>query len=147
MSRYLPGDIVQRRKGLVMHQGIALGDGRVLHNTPGRGEHISSEHEFRAGRRLHVSRQSLTERERALAHADRLRPRDYHLLRNNCEHTVSRASTGQAHSQQLKQWVAGVGVAGVAFALTRHPGIAAAGYALGRSLFGKTERGFGKKSR
>ena len=56
MTRYLPGDIVSRRKGMVMHRGIALGDGRVLHNTPFRGEHISSEEEFSAGRRLYVTR-------------------------------------------------------------------------------------------
>ena len=30
-SRVRPGDVVSRRKGLVMHRGISLGDGRVLH--------------------------------------------------------------------------------------------------------------------
>jgi hypothetical protein len=42
--------------------------------------------------------------------------------------------TGQAESPQLKSWIVGIGVATVAFALTRHPAITAAGYALGRSL-------------
>ena len=46
---YQPGDIVARRKWLVMHKGVVLGDGRILHNTPWRGEHVSSEREFRAG--------------------------------------------------------------------------------------------------
>ncbi len=43
MAQARPGDIVSRRKGLVMHRGVALGGGRVLHNTPFRGEHICSE--------------------------------------------------------------------------------------------------------
>ena len=36
MSRYLPGDVVARRKGLVMHHGVVLADGRILHNTRAR---------------------------------------------------------------------------------------------------------------
>ena len=36
-----PRDIVVRRKGLVMHKGLVLPDGCILHNTPGRGEHVS----------------------------------------------------------------------------------------------------------
>ena len=64
---YLPGDILSRRKGVVMHRGVALGNGQVLHNTPSRGEHISSVEEFRAGQRLHVEPRSRTQRERALS--------------------------------------------------------------------------------
>ena len=43
MPRYQPGDIVSRRKGLVMHKGIVTRDGRILHNTPFKGEHVCSE--------------------------------------------------------------------------------------------------------
>ncbi len=136
MSRYLAGDILSRRKGLVMHRGVALGDGRVLHNTPGRGEHISSEAEFANGQRVKVARASYTERQRSLSHAYRVERsgsrRSYHLLGNNCEHTVHRARSGAARSPQLRGWVAGLGLAAVALAVTRHPGIAAAGFALGQ---------------
>lgn len=136
MTRYLAGDVVSRRKGLVMHRGIALGDGRVMHNTPGRGEHISSESEFANGQRVRVETASYAERQRSLAHAARLERshsgRSYHLLGNNCEHTVHRAASGSARSPQLRGWVAGVGLAAVALAVTRHPGIAAAGFALGQ---------------
>ena len=136
MSRYLAGDILSRRKGLVMHRGVALGDGRVLHNTPGRGEHISSEVEFANGHRVNVARASYSSRQRSLAHADQFERsgagRSYHLLGNNCEHTVHRASSGEAHSPQLRGWVAGLGLAAVALVITRHPGIAAAGFALGQ---------------
>jgi len=136
MSRYLAGDVLSRRKGLVMHRGIALGDGRVLHNTPGRGEHISTEREFANGQRVRVESATYAERKRSLAHAAyverRQSPRAYHLFGNNCEHTVHRANSGDAHSPQLRGWVAGVGLAAVALAVTRHPGIAAAGFALGQ---------------
>lgn len=136
MSRYLAGDVLSRRKGLVMHRGIALGDGRVLHNTPGRGEHISSEREFANGHRVRVQPGSYRARQSALGHATRLERgaagRPYHLFGNNCEHTVNRATSGAASSPQLRGWVAGVGLAAVALAVTRHPGIAAAGFALGQ---------------
>ena len=129
MSRYLPGDVLSRRKGLLMHRGIALGDGRVLHNTPWRGEHIASEAEFRAGHRLSVTRLDRAARERALAHAERATGRGYNLFSNNCEHTVTRAVDGRARSPQLLQWLGGVAAGGALFALTRHPGIAMAGFA------------------
>ncbi|MCZ6711414.1 MAG: hypothetical protein O7B25_13720 [Gammaproteobacteria bacterium] len=134
MPRYQPGDIVSRRKGLVMHKGIVTRDGRVLHNTPFKGEHICSEAEFRAGKRLWVERLERSERDHALNHADAHNARGYNLLTNNCEHTVNRAISGRAHSPQLRSWVVGVGVATLAFAITRHPGVAAAGYALGRRI-------------
>jgi len=136
MSRYLAGDVLSRRKGLVMHRGIALGDGRVLHNTPGRGEHISTEREFANGQRVRVESATYAERQRSLAHAAyverRRSTRAYNLFDNNCEHTVHRANSGDARSPQLRGWVAGVGLAAVALAVTRHPGIAAAGFALGQ---------------
>ena len=136
MPRPLPGDIVSRRKGLVMHHGIALGDGRVLHNTPFRGEHICSEDEFRSGRRMYVANADIDARRRTLqrAHGHHEAGRSYNLLTNNCEHTVSRMTTGRSHSPQLRSWVIGGGLAAAAFALTRHPGAAAAAYAVGRKL-------------
>lgn len=134
--RYRPGDVVSRRKGLVMHRGVVLSDGSILHNSPFRGEHIVSEAEFRDGKRLHVT-QTECPRQRRYAASARPESRSYNLLTNNCEHTVSRAMTGEAESPQLKSWVAGIGVATVAFALTRHPALTAAGYALGRKLASK----------
>jgi len=134
MARHLPGDIVSRRKGFVMHRGVVMADGRILHNTPFRGEHICSESEFRDGKRLRVKRQTLENRRRALRAADNHEPRGYNLLTNNCEHTATRTVHGEADSPQLKSWAAGVVIGAVAFAVTRHPAITAAGYALGRTL-------------
>lgn len=133
-TRYMPGDVLSRRKGFVMHKGVALGGGRVLHNSPFRGEHVVSEHEFLDGKRLHVKRLATRDRMRALRAAESLEPRSYSLLSNNCEHTVTRVTKGRADSPQLRSWAAGIGIGALAFALTRHPGAAVAGYALGRSL-------------
>ena len=134
MSRARAGDIVSRRKGLVMHKGVALGDGRVLHNTPFRGEHVCSENEFRAGRRMYVER-----REGGTPAAIRSRiyeseNRKYNLLTNNCEHTVTRLTDGEAKSPQLRSWVVGTGLAAATFAITRHPVVTAAAYAFGRKI-------------
>jgi hypothetical protein len=134
-ARYLPGDVVARRKGFVMHKGIALGGGRILHNTPFRGEHICTEDEFRGGHRLHVKRLSDEERRRVLSHADGWSPgRDYNLLSNNCEHTVTRAVHGMPHSPQLIGWAAGLVAGAAALALTRNAGAAAASYAVAKKL-------------
>ncbi|MBX3706210.1 MAG: hypothetical protein KF911_06185 [Pseudomonadales bacterium] len=131
-QRLLPGDIVARRKGPVMHKGVVMPDGRILHNTPARGEHLSSLAEFAAGRTVTVTRNGCGE---SRARAYRAAPRPgarYHLFANNCEHTVSRTLEGRERSPQLRGWIAGIGIAAVAFAVTRHPGVTAAGFALGR---------------
>ena len=138
VARYLPGDIVARRKGLVMHRGIALGGDRILHNTPLRGEHVSTEAEFRQGQPMHVRHTERIKRLRTLHAAQDAAQgqprRGYNLFTNNCEHTVTRAATGKAQSPQLISWSAGIGIGALAFALTRHPAAAAAGFALGKRL-------------
>ncbi len=132
MGRLLTGDVVARRKGLVMHKGVLLADGRVLHNTPGRGEHVSSLDEFRRGRRVYrVGSGGGRGRYVSPAVAS---GRGYNLFTNNCEHTVSRVTEGRAHSGQLRGWVVGASLAALTFALTRHPGLGVAGFALGRTL-------------
>ncbi len=130
MSRYLPGDVVSRRKGIVMHRGIALGDGRVLHNTPFKGEHVCSEVEFSDGHRLYVTPMDRAARQRALLHAEvGATRRRYSLLSNNCEHTVSRALGGEAESPQLRGWLGGLVAGAALLAVTRSPAAAAAGFA------------------
>jgi hypothetical protein len=137
MSRHLPGDILVRRKGPVLHHGIALGDGRVLHNTPWRGEHITSESEFSAGKRVYARHLERDARRRALAHAERGQREGYNLFTNNCEHTVFRATTGAADSPQLRGIVAGIAAGAMVFGLTRHPGAALASFAAVRGWLGR----------
>ena len=121
-----------------MHQGIALGDGRVLHNTPRRGEHVSSVEDFRRGKALRARRLDERQRARALHHAHEAadgKTQRYHLFRNNCEHTVTRATTGKAKSPQLMAVAAGLVVGAVTLAAIRHPLAAVAvGYAVCRKL-------------
>ena len=116
---------------------LVLRDGTVLHNTPFKGEHVASVRDFAAGKRVRVTPQDPAARARALNHAERYEERDYNLFTNNCEHTVHRATSGTPESPQLKAWIGGVALATAAFALTRHPVVAAAGYALGRKLAAK----------
>jgi hypothetical protein len=78
------------------------------------------------------------DRSRARAYGARPRAdRRYNLFTNNCEHTTSRVVHGREESPQLRGWLAGVGVAALTFALTRHPGATAAGFALGQRLVGR----------
>lgn len=138
VTEALPGDIVLRRKGPVMHQGIALGEDRVLHNTPLRGEHVSSIEDFGRGKTVLTRRLNETQRTRALNHAAKAAQGDarrYNLFRNNCEHTVTRATTGQATSRQLLAVGAGLVVGAAALVAIRHPVVGAGiGYAVWRKL-------------
>lgn len=141
MTGYLPGDLLARRKGLVTHRGVALADGRVLHNVPGRGEHVSSCAEFGRGHRVWVTPQSYAQRARTLRAAqafarelDSGAGRHYSLFDNNCEHTMHRVADGEARSPQLRGWLLGAGLAAATLAVTRHPGWAAAGFALGQKV-------------
>ena len=149
MAYARPGDIVSRRKGLVMHKGLALEGGRVLHNTPFRGEHICSEADFREGKRMYVASADVGARHRTLRTAELLaqRGRRYNLLTNNCEHTVSRASSGDARSPQLQSWLLGAGFAAATFAITRHPVATAAAYAVGRKLSTRFVRSLSRSKR
>lgn len=98
-----PGDILKRKKGLHDHVGVAWFDGRVLHNSPRCGEHLSSLAEFAAGRAVRVEPCSSNERTRVVANGAAVlrHPRRYHLLRNNCEHTAHYVVRGRAISPQL----------------------------------------------
>lgn len=129
-----PGDIVSRRKGLVMHRGIVLDDGRVFHNTPFQGEHVSSLHEFRKNKRMFVHELDAADRLEALRAYREDSGRNYNLFTNNCEHSISRASTGKSRSPQLVSFLISGGVAAATLALTRSPGLAIAGFALTRKL-------------
>ncbi len=134
MAEILPGDILWRRKGVLIHKGIALPGDRVFHNTPFAGEHVSATSEFARGHRVHARRLEAEDRRRALRAARLDAVRRYNLFTNNCEHTVSRARDGAASSPQLDAWLVGLSVGAVAFALTRRPSLAVAGFSLGASV-------------
>lgn len=97
------GDILQRPKGLVTHQGIALPGGGVFHNAPEKGEHVTTFPEFAQGKDVTVLKSKPEERLMTLhrVQAAMKNPQKYSLLSNNCEHTVSRAKKGVSSSPQL----------------------------------------------
>lgn len=136
---YQPGDIVSRRKGVLMHSGLVLEDGRVYHNTPFKGEHVSTMHEFQKNRRMSVHATNEFERDEALRSYRDRSDRPYNLFTNNCEHTISRATTGRGKSPQLASYLISGGVAAATLVLTRSWGLAAAGFVLTRRLTTKED--------
>ena len=105
MSHYRAGDIVSRRKGLVMHKGVVLPDGNILHNTPFRGEHVCSPREFGSGQRLYVTSPRGDDHLSRVYRAVPKTSKGYNLFTNNCEHTVSRVTHGASESPQLRSWI------------------------------------------
>lgn len=109
------GDHLYVRRGRhYTHHGIDCGDGSVIHHVGPRGRlrHIgrTSVETFAAGSDVRVR-----------AHVDRLDPettvrsaesrmgsRDYHLVRNNCEHFATWCCTGRAASSQVRRWLLAV---------------------------------------
>jgi cell wall-associated NlpC family hydrolase len=129
MSQYRPGDVVARRKGPVMHKGIVMADGRILHNIPLEGEQICSLAEFSAGKRVYVTRREST------GGTPSIQPnptRRYCLFTNNCEHTVTRFTHARPCSPQLRGWIAGMSVAAATLTVALARG--AGGSLLGRMI-------------
>jgi hypothetical protein len=93
------------------HHGIDCGDGTVIHHVGPRGpmRHLgrTSMASFAAGAtvqvRAHVPR---LDPETTVRHAEsRVGSRDYHLVRNNCEHFATWCCTGRAASSQVRRWM------------------------------------------
>jgi len=106
LGHLLPGDLLERPKGPVTHMGIYLGNGRVLHNTPGYGEHETSFSEFVKDKEVAVYQPPQYMRDHILHNASAVLadPKQYFLLTNNCEHTVRRIVEEQSYSRQLIIW-------------------------------------------
>jgi hypothetical protein len=108
MSR---GDHVYVRRGRrYSHHGIDCGDGTVIHYSGDRGTTRRVERSplesFANGSPVLV--RTYRERlpiEQIVANAEsRLGDTGYHLVRNNCEHFATWASTGAARSGQVRGW-------------------------------------------
>jgi hypothetical protein len=103
------GTLLLRPKffGIVQHEGVVVGYNAVLHNTPDKGEHVSTLNEFAAGAPVEAQ---ITEADpvQLVTRVQQLlsKPQDYDLLRRNCQHTASQLIRGAAKSP----WVIGVAV-------------------------------------
>lgn len=122
-----------------MHRGIVLEDGKVLHNTPLHGRHTSTLAEFSKNKTIYPANHRPDIRDRTLSNITYDEHDRYNPFRNNCEHTVTRATKNDAQSPQLRGWVIGAAFAAIGFAVTRHPAVAFAGFALGKKLGSKGE--------
>lgn len=95
--------ILERNKGIVLHRGVLLDDGRVFHNTPEKGEHISSFSEYAQGKQ--VTRKPIPTHFQ-YASAKRIlnsliQPNRYSLLGNNCQHSANRVVFGSQKSEYV----------------------------------------------
>jgi hypothetical protein len=123
MNELRVGDVISRPKlGVVDHLGIVVGFDRVLHNTPERGEHVSSFREFALGQPVKlVSRaKSVAEAWEVVQRAGVIlsKPKQWSLT-HNCEITVAKAQGLPLQSKQLAGWAVAGAVIGLALLASR----------------------------
>lgn len=85
------------------HVAVFLGHDQVLQNSPDNGEEIVSVAEFARGSDIAVTYIPDIQIPVFLRRVSEImtQPQPYHLIFNNCEHTVYRALYGRAISPQL----------------------------------------------
>jgi len=98
------GDVLLRRKLLVMHVGVYLGDDNVLHNAPSQGQNKTSLDMFTQGGETFFVSSNLGP-ERILSNAEKIlkQKKDYHLFKRNCEHTIHQVLELPDISRQLTE--------------------------------------------
>lgn len=110
------GDQIARPKinGLVDHVGIVVAPNVVFHNSPERGEHVSTVRDFAGNKPIRiVDRHANTktwQATRTRIDHQLTSPRAYALTSYNCEHSVSHALGHPPHSKQLQAWLAVIGL-------------------------------------
>lgn len=98
------GDQLFRRKGMVMHVGIYIGNQLILHNTPNKGEHSVDFDTFANGKTVYARPTNMLPCQVA-ARAQQLlaSPAKYQLFKRNCEHTASAITKDLPQSAQLQE--------------------------------------------
>jgi hypothetical protein len=102
------GDLLTRPKalGLFTHVGVVVGPNAVLHNAPGKGEHLATFQEFSAGKPTKVHHTGanpfvvIARAQNSLGN-----PKKYDPILRNCEHTATEIVRGNANSPQLALFV------------------------------------------
>jgi hypothetical protein len=99
------GDVLTRPKKdlrIVTHAGVVIAPGLVLQNTPDKGEHLTTLQDFTSGEAVAVLRTGANPSVvAARAQAVLAKPSKYDVLKNNCEHTVTKIVEGISRSPQL----------------------------------------------
>lgn len=107
-SLLIPGAILTRAKagGLIEHEGLYLGSGQVFHNTPERGDHISTLAEFARNQSIRIRRTDGRLVPPALIRARQLAwmNRRYDVATYNCQHSVRKALGCTVESPQAQGW-------------------------------------------
>jgi hypothetical protein len=87
------------------HWGVLMPGNLVAHNTPERGEHISTLLEFAPDREFRVVRNVLPESFHASMHRIQMAlqsPSAYHATKNNCQSFANRVTGEQARSPTVE---------------------------------------------
>ena len=101
------GSVISAPKGIFNHVGLVLCNGRVFHNNPTHGEHLSNLANFSKGAPVKVIDQlpmAEIHKTHARIKAMLRSPRSYHPINNNCEQSLHRAMGRPAKSPQLRGW-------------------------------------------
>lgn len=100
---------VTRNKGIAEHVGLLVEGWGVFHNSPGKGEHVSSLQEFADGKEVRFFEVQGMEPFTVIARINKMleAPQPYSPF-YNCEHTISKVLTGDAESPQLQNALAGL---------------------------------------
>lgn len=116
---YLIGSELSVPQYFYEHVGVYVGNGRVFHNHPVRGEELVSLNDFATGRKITVRRPGVSDVSGFFhrVREARAKPTPYRFLTNNCEHTVSKLRTGVARSPQVQFWGCMLGVVGMIITL------------------------------
>ena len=109
----IPGDLLLRWKEGAWHLGIFMGDGTVLHNSPGIGERVTSYAEYADGKQVKARQPGSVKRAEIMERAWQIvrNPQQYKHLTRNCEHTAYEAIEGKAKSPTVENllWALAIG--------------------------------------
>jgi hypothetical protein len=105
--------------GMLNHMGILRPDGLVVHNSPSRGEYVSTVAEFAAGQVIsdcgEIPTAYISTLKKNLA-VLAMNQKPYNALNNNCEHLITKLLGGRSRSPQLERY-ATVALAAALFGL------------------------------
>lgn len=98
------GDLLYRKKMVVEHAGVYLGNNSVLHNSPSNAIEITSLENYAQGKGIKVvsAKDRNAELIKGRAREAIKECTQYNLATNNCEHLVNFCTAGKKYSPQLR---------------------------------------------